>query len=100
VRKSINFCRTINLDSVGLVENMGPFECPCCGKQLTLFKSGGGETTAEKMGIPFLGTLPFDQNVVKTCDAGKAIDLKTSAPAFMAALADVVDKIIKSVDSR
>jgi Mrp family chromosome partitioning ATPase len=100
VRKSINFCRAINLDSVGLVENMGPFECPCCGKPLTLFKSGGGETTAEKMGIPFLGTLPFDQNVVKTCDAGKAIDLTSSAPAFMAALADVVDKIIKSVYPR
>ncbi len=100
VRKSINFCGVINMEVVGLVENMGPFECPCCGKTLALFKSGGGETTAEKMGVPFLGTLPFDQKVVKTCDAGQAVDLTSSAPAFMAALADVVEQIIKTVDSR
>ena len=53
VRKSINFCGVINMEVVGLVENMGPFECPCCGKTLALFKSGGGETTAEKWGFPF-----------------------------------------------
>ena len=100
VRKSINFCGVINMEVVGLVENMGPFECPCCGKTLALFKSGGGETTAEKMGVPFLGTLPFDQKVVKTCDAGQAVDLTSSAPSFMAALADVVEQIIKTVDSR
>lgn len=98
VRKSINFCRVINMDALGLVENMGPFECPCCGKTLALFKSGGGQATAEKMEIPFLGTLPFDPKVVKTCDAGQAIQLESAAPAFMAAVSSVVEKIIKAVD--
>jgi Mrp family chromosome partitioning ATPase len=98
VRKSINFCRVINMDAVGLVENMGPFRCPCCGETLTIFKSGGGQATAEKMDIPFLGTLPFDPKVVKTCDAGQAVQLASAAPAFMAAMASVVDKVIKSVD--
>jgi ATP-binding protein involved in chromosome partitioning len=100
VRKSINFCRVINMDAVGLVENMGPFECPCCGETLALFKSGGGQATADKMEIPFLGTLPFDPMVVKTCDAGQAIQLESAAPAFMAAIAPVVEKIIKAVNSR
>lgn len=99
VRKSINFCRVINMDAVGLVENMGPFECPCCGKTLALFKSGGGVATAEKMEVPFLGTLPFDPKVVKACDAGKAVELGSSAPAFMASMASVVEKIIKAVDA-
>jgi Mrp family chromosome partitioning ATPase len=93
VRKSINFCRTINMKTLGLVENMGPFECPCCGKTLALFKSGGGEATAKEMALPFLGTLPFDPKVVKACDAGKAPDLQTAAPAFMAVMAQVVEKI-------
>ncbi len=100
VRKSINFCRVINMQAVGLVENMGPFECPCCGKTMALFKSGGGEITADKMGVPFLGTLPFDPKVVKTCDAGKAVDLKSSAPSFMAALEGVAEKIVKTADSQ
>lgn len=71
VRKSINFCRVINLAILGLVENMGPFACPCCGKTLTLFKSGGGQVTADQMEVPFFGTLPFDPQVVKACDSGQ-----------------------------
>lgn len=98
VRKSINFCRVIHMDAVGLVENMGPFECPCCGETLALFKSGGGRATAAEMEIPFLGTLPFDPKVVKACDAGEAVRLESSAPAFMAAVASVVEKILKAVD--
>ncbi|MGD9365677.1 MAG: Mrp/NBP35 family ATP-binding protein [Desulfobacteraceae bacterium] len=98
VRKSINFCRTINVETLGLVENMGPFECPCCGKTLALFKSGGGEATAKKMDLPFLGTLPFDPKVVKACDAGKAADLQTVAPEFMAVMAQIAEKISKTIE--
>jgi Mrp family chromosome partitioning ATPase len=99
VRKSINFCRVVKMDAVGLVENMGPFECPCCGKPLALFKSGGGKATAETMGVKFLGTLPFDPQVVKTCDAGQAVDLPSCAPSFMAALENVAGNIITASDA-
>jgi ATP-binding protein involved in chromosome partitioning len=93
VRKSINFCRTVNLELVGLVENMGPFACPCCGKTVELFKSRGGRTTAESMGIPFLGTLPFDAQVVKACDEGTPIAADGNRGPFVAAL----DKVVKAV---
>jgi ATP-binding protein involved in chromosome partitioning len=93
VRKSINFCRTVNIEIVGLVENMGPFICPCCGEPVALFKSGGGRATAEKMTVPFLGTLPFDPEVVKACDAGTPAALETGAPAYAAAVQQVVEKI-------
>ncbi len=99
VRKSINFCRVINLAILGLVENMGPFACPCCGKTLTLFKSGGGEATAGQMKIPFLGTLPFDPQVVKACDSGQPMGLNQSAAAFSAAMVAIVKKIIESLST-
>lgn len=99
VRKSINFCRAINMEAVGLVENMGPFECPCCGETLALFKSGGGQATSVKMEVPFLGTLPVDPKVVKACDTGQALNLESIAPAFMTAVADVAEKIIKTFES-
>ena len=100
VRKSINFCHTINMDIVGLVENMGPFDCPCCGKPLALFKSGGGEATAAKMKVSFLGTLPFDPQVVKACDSGKALELASAAPSFMVAVESVTEKMLRTVDPR
>ena len=96
VRKSINFCRVINMDILGLVENMGPFECPCCGKTLALFKSDGGKLTASQMAVPFLGTLPFDPQVVKACDEGRPMALHQNAVQFSGAMAQIADKVIKA----
>ena len=93
VRKSINFCRIINMEILGLIENMGPFACPCCGETLSLFKSGGGRTTAGQMQVRFLGTLPFDSRVVQACDAGQPLRLKTEASDFFAALDGVVTNL-------
>ncbi|GAB6907607.1 ParA family protein [Desulfosarcina cetonica] len=97
VRKSINFCRAVNLEVVGLVENMGPFACPCCGKTVELFKSQGGRVTAETMGIPFLGTLPFDPKVVKACDEGAPIAAGGQDGDFVTALENVVQTIVGSL---
>ena len=97
VRKSINFCKAIKTEVVGLVENMGPFECPCCGETLELFKSGGGEATAVRMGITFLGTLPFDPQVVKACDSGKPLQLAATAPKFITAVDAVVENMIAAL---
>ena len=94
VRKSINFCRTVNLDILGLVENMGPFACPCCGKTIDLFKSQGGRLTAETMGVTFLGSLPFDPQVVKTCDEGTPIATHLAETPFVQALDNVVQAIV------
>ncbi len=94
VRKSINFCRTVNLTILGLIENMGPFNCPCCGETVALFKSGGGRATAEKMGVTLLATLPFDPQVVKACDAGKPVTGPRKENTFAGALAKSVDAIV------
>ena len=60
VRKSLNFCEKINMQVLGIVENMSGYACPHCGKDLPLFKRGGGKKTAEAANVPFLGALPFD----------------------------------------
>ena len=41
VRKSINFCRQVNMNILGLVENMSGYTCPHCGQETALFKKGG-----------------------------------------------------------
>ena len=96
VRKSINFCRTIQLDMMGLVENMGPFACPCCGKTISLFKEGGGQKTATQMDVPFLGSLPFDANVVKALDRGAPLELQATTSDYMTALAGITEKVVAS----
>ncbi len=72
VRKSINFCKTVKMSVFGLIENMSGFVCPHCNKEVDLFGAGGGEKTALQMGVPFLGRIPFDPEVVACGDAGVA----------------------------
>ena len=95
VRKSINFCQTVKLPVIGLIENMGPFKCPGCDAEIILFKSGGGKRTADKMEIPFLGTLPFSPEVVIASDDGTPIITKNRNNDFSMAL----DKIIGAIAS-
>ncbi len=71
VRKSINFCGQVNLPIAGLVENMSGYACPKCGNVDDLFGSGGGETVASEMNVPFLGKIPLDPKVVVAGDQGK-----------------------------
>lgn len=70
VRKSINFCKVVKMEIYGLIENMSGFACPHCQSIIDLFGSGGGEKTAITAGIPFLGKIPFDQQMVACGDAG------------------------------
>jgi ATP-binding protein involved in chromosome partitioning len=70
VRKSINFCKTVKMEIFGLLENMSGFSCPHCSETIALFGSGGGEKTAVQMGIPFLGKIPFDPQMVTCGDTG------------------------------
>lgn len=72
VRKSINFCKTVKMEVLGLIENMSGFLCPHCGKAIDLFGSGGGLRTAMAMDIPFLGRIPLDARMVACADAGES----------------------------
>ena len=95
VRKSINFCQKINLDMLGLVENMSGYRCPHCGEAVPLFKSGGAEKTAQKAKVPFLGALPFDPQVVEAADKGELIQLPEQESPFFQALRPIVDYLLE-----
>jgi ATP-binding protein involved in chromosome partitioning len=71
VRKSITFCRRLNLPVLGVLENMSGFVCPKCGERTDIFKSGGGENMALMMNVPFLGRIPIDPQIVEACDSGQ-----------------------------
>ncbi|MCK9375118.1 MAG: P-loop NTPase [Syntrophobacterales bacterium] len=97
VRKSLDFCEKINMKVVGIVENMSGYACPHCGKDLPLFKRGGGERTARDAKVPFLGALPFDPSVVEASDQGKLLEVKEDDSRFFQALKPIVDYILETL---
>jgi ATP-binding protein involved in chromosome partitioning len=70
VRKSITFCRKVDMPVLGIVENMSGFACPHCGEVTDIFRSGGGERMAGELGIPFLGRIPIDPRIERSGDEG------------------------------
>jgi Mrp family chromosome partitioning ATPase len=73
VSKEVTFCAQIGLPILGVVENMSGFVCPCCGEVTHVFSSGGGESLASKLSLPFLGSIPLDPNLGLSADQGSCI---------------------------
>ena len=97
IRKSISFCKTVHLKTLGIVENMAGFKCPHCNEPIDLFSSGGGEKTAKAQGLTFLGSIPFDTDVVTSGDSGVPIMLQDKETRFSKGFDTIVEKIIKQL---
>jgi Mrp family chromosome partitioning ATPase len=97
IRKSISFCKTVKLKTLGIVENMAGFTCPHCNEAIDLFKNGGGEKTAKAHGLNFLGSIPFDTRVVDAGDQGSPVMLEDGESAFTEAFVKVVDNIVENL---
>ena len=98
VRKSISFCRTVQMPVLGVIENMSGFVCPKCGEVTDIFKSGGGETMALEMGVAFLGSIPIDARVVQASDAGRPCVSECGGTGVSAAFERVIEPILELDD--
>jgi len=58
-RKAMQMFRTLEVPVLGLVENM-----------TGVFGSGTGRAVGDELGVPFLGAIPFDSQIVSEGDAG------------------------------
>jgi Mrp family chromosome partitioning ATPase/predicted Fe-Mo cluster-binding NifX family protein len=100
VRKSISFCRTVNMPIFGLIENMSGFVCPHCSKPMELFGSGGGFKTALAMNVPFLGRLPFDPQMVECADGGESYLEKYPDSEMTKGYQQIVEAIMKGGETK
>ena len=99
-RKSIGFARQLKLPVLGVVENMSGLICPHCGKEIDLFKVGGGEKAAKELKVPFLGRIPLDPKVVTSGDDGMPIVLADPESPAAVAFTVVVDRIVKATEGK
>ncbi len=91
VRRSVSFCHEVGNPVLGIVENMSGYACPHCGKVENIFNAGGGEALAREMGVPFLGRIPLDPEMVRAGDEGYAfVKVQHDSPT-----AEAVGRIVK-----
>jgi ATP-binding protein involved in chromosome partitioning len=73
VRKAIEMFRQVNVEVLGVVENMSTFACPHCGKPVDIFGHGEGAKTAIAYGVPVLGEIEIDPRIRVGGDTGKPV---------------------------
>src|SRR4029077_21218053 len=81
VRKAIEMFRQVEVDILGIVENMSFFNCPHCQGRIDVFGHCEGRRIAGTYGVPLLGEIEIDPQMRIGGDTGKrAASLGENAP--------------------
>jgi ATP-binding protein involved in chromosome partitioning len=87
-RRGLRMFEKVQVPILGIVENMSTFLCPHCGERTDIFRHGGGAQMSKDLGVPFLGEIPLDANIVTSGDEGRPILVShpesTAAQAYRA----------------
>lgn len=92
VEKALNMANMMQVNIIGLVENMSYFVCPDCGKKYEIFGKSGLEEIAKEYGTELLAKVGIDPRLAALCDAGQI----EKAPADL--LTEACEKILKFCD--
>jgi ATP-binding protein involved in chromosome partitioning len=98
VRKAIEMFRQVNVEVLGVVENMSTFSCPHCGKAVDIFGHGDGATTAREYGVPLLGEIEIDPRIRVGGDTGKPVAAAGEAGAGAKSLFNVARAVTARLD--
>ena len=74
-RKALEMFAQVNVEVLGIVENMSHFTCPHCAKEIDIFSKGGAERMAQQFGIPFLGSIELIPAIREGGDRGLPVTL-------------------------
>lgn len=83
--KATGLFERLDTPVMGVIENMGEWKCPACGTGGRLFAGMPGEALAQTLGVPYLGSIPFDPATGAGDEVGSPIVV--SAPDSHAAAA-------------
>jgi ATP-binding protein involved in chromosome partitioning len=95
VRRSLQFLDKVSLPILGIIENMSGLICPHCHQEIDLFKKGGGEELAREWGVPFLGRIPIDPELVAEADAGRPFFQAHGESAVVKAYNQIAAEVIR-----
>ncbi|MGC2499510.1 MAG: Mrp/NBP35 family ATP-binding protein [Acidobacteriaceae bacterium] len=74
-RKALEMFHQVNVEVLGMVENMSHFTCPHCHQEIDIFSRGGAERTAKQFNVPFLGSVELTSEIRHGGDSGMPVAL-------------------------
>lgn len=71
VKKAYNMTKEMNINVLGIIENMSYFKCPNCSTIHNIFGNSNIDITAKSLGIDVLGKIPIDPEIALLSDKGQ-----------------------------
>lgn len=98
VRRSIKMFEKVNVDILGIVENMSYFIPPDMpDKKYEIFGSGGGKATATEYNVDLLAEVPLTMEMRDANDGGMPVVLKNFESPSSQAIVSATDKVLKKL---
>ncbi len=83
---------------LGMIENMSAYLCPHCGKQDDIFGAGTVSAEAQRLRVPYLGSIPLNKKIREYADQGLPLILADPHDATVAGVyVDIADKLATEI---
>ncbi|MBK8230303.1 MAG: Mrp/NBP35 family ATP-binding protein [Candidatus Eisenbacteria bacterium] len=97
--KGVAMFEKVEVPIIGMVENMSHFSCPHCHKRTDIFRHGGAKKEANRLGVPFLGEIPLDPEVVLGGDQGTPIVVRDPDAPASRAFRELAQKVVAVLET-
>jgi ATP-binding protein involved in chromosome partitioning len=91
-----DMARRSHMPIVGVVENMAGLACDC-GRVHDVFGEGGGAELADDLGVPLIGSIPLDPEVVPGGDQGRPVVTNATRSPAATAIADIAGRLAELI---
>ena len=94
VEKAVKMAKMMDVEVLGIVENMSYIECPECNHKINVFGKSNIEEVANKYHINNISKLPIDPVFASLCDKG---DLESLEVTYLDNICDILEQLPVSV---
>jgi ATP-binding protein involved in chromosome partitioning len=98
-RKASAMFAKVNVEVMGIIENMSYFLSPSDGKRYDIFGAGGGEREAARLKVALLGTVPLDIATREAGDRGMPIVIDRTDHPISKVFEKIADQLRKRIES-
>jgi ATP-binding protein involved in chromosome partitioning len=98
-RKALEMFAQVNVEVLGIVENMSHFTCPHCHQEIDIFSKGGAERTAAQFNVPFLGSIELVPAIREGGDRGIPVALAGPKSPQAAEFYAVAEKLMERAEA-
>ena len=99
-RKGIEMFRKVDIEVLGIIENMSMHICSNCGHTEAIFGQGGGEELSQSYAAPLLAQLPLKLSIREAVDAGKPTLIADAEGAEALIYRDTARKVVSALEQQ